>query len=306
MQFIDLSVQQKRIRDKIEKNILSVLDHGKYIMGPEVQELEKRLGAYVGTQHAMGCASGTDALMLALMALDVGPGDAVFTSPFTFIATAEVISLLGATPIFVDIDPPTFNIDPDKLDHAMGEHSTVSGGRSNTASGFASSVAGGSYNEASDHHSSVTGGEWNEAAGLNSWVGGGLRNKATVWCASVSGGSDNDAAGFISSVTGGHYNKASGTYATVVGGGSDNPAYGNEAFADYSSILGGIYNIAGDPDSDDHSIGERSTISGGDTNNAYGTSSTVSGGKENVASGHATAVGGGRWQEASTDFDFKP
>jgi len=119
MQFIDLSAQQQRIRNKIEENIRAVLDHGKYIMGPEVQELEEKLAVYVGTKHAMGCASGTDALMLALMACDVGPGDAIFTTPFTFIATAEVISLLGATPVFVDIDTRTFNIDPEKLAQAV-------------------------------------------------------------------------------------------------------------------------------------------------------------------------------------------
>ncbi len=119
MQFIDLSAQQQRIRDKIENNIKVVLDHGQYVMGPEVKALEERLAAYVGARHAMGCASGTDALMLALMAHDVGPGDAIFTTPFTFIATAEVISLLGATPIFVDIDPFTFNLNPQKLAQAV-------------------------------------------------------------------------------------------------------------------------------------------------------------------------------------------
>jgi len=119
MQFIDLPAQQRRIRDKIEDNLRAVLDHGKYVMGPEIQELEQRLSGYVGAKHAMGCASGTDALMLALMAYDVGPGDAIFTTPFTFIATAEVISLLGATPVFVDIDPLTFNIDPLKLEQAV-------------------------------------------------------------------------------------------------------------------------------------------------------------------------------------------
>ena len=119
MQFIDLVAQQKRIRDKIESNILAVLDHGKYIMGPEIKTLEQRLADYVGVKHAIGCASGTDALLMALMALKIGPGDAVFTSPFTFIATAEVISLLGATPVYVDINPETFNIDPAKLDQAV-------------------------------------------------------------------------------------------------------------------------------------------------------------------------------------------
>ncbi len=120
MQFIDLSAQQRRIRDKIDINIKAVLDHGQYVMGPEVAALEKRLAGYVGAKHAMGCASGTDALLLSLMVYDVGPGDAVFTTPFTFIATAEVISLLGATPVFVDIDPETFNIDPLSLEQVIG------------------------------------------------------------------------------------------------------------------------------------------------------------------------------------------
>ena len=119
MQFIDLVAQQKRIRDKVEANIKAVLDHGKYIMGPEIKTLEQRLADYVGVKHAIGCASGTDALLMALMALKIGPGDAVFTTPFTFIATAEVISLLGATPVYVDINPETFNIDPAKLDQAV-------------------------------------------------------------------------------------------------------------------------------------------------------------------------------------------
>jgi dTDP-4-amino-4,6-dideoxygalactose transaminase len=120
MQFVDLATQQKRIRETLEKNIQVVLDHGKYIMGPEIKTLENRLAEYAGVRHAVGCASGTDALLMALMAVGVGPGDAVFTSPFTFIATAEVISLLGATPVYVDIDPQTFNIDPAKLAQAVG------------------------------------------------------------------------------------------------------------------------------------------------------------------------------------------
>ena len=115
MDFIDLKTQQKRIKEQLDANIQKVLAHGNYIMGPEIKELEAKLAAYVGVKHAVACASGTDALLMALMALDVGPGDAVFTTPFTFIATAEVISLLGATPVFVDIDPKTFNIDPAKL-----------------------------------------------------------------------------------------------------------------------------------------------------------------------------------------------
>jgi UDP-2-acetamido-2-deoxy-ribo-hexuluronate aminotransferase len=119
MHFIDLAAQQNRIRNKIETNIAAVLDHGSYIMGPEVGELEDRLADYVGAYHAVGCASGTDALLMALMACRVGPGDAVFTSPFTFIATAEVISLLGAVPVFVDVDPLTYNIDPALLELAV-------------------------------------------------------------------------------------------------------------------------------------------------------------------------------------------
>jgi len=115
MQFIDLAAQQQPIRQKIEEKIRIVLDHGRYIMGPEINELEKRLAKFAGAKHCIGCGSGTDALLMTLVAEKMGPGDAVFTSPFTFIATAEVISLLGATPVFVDIDPKTFNLDPDKL-----------------------------------------------------------------------------------------------------------------------------------------------------------------------------------------------
>ena len=119
MQFIDLHAQQRRIRDKIENNILKVLDHGKYILGPEVTQLENELAEYVGVKHAVGVASGTDALLMPLMAYEVGPGDAVFTIPFTFFATAEVIKLTGATTVFVDIEPDTFNIDPVKLEEAI-------------------------------------------------------------------------------------------------------------------------------------------------------------------------------------------
>jgi dTDP-4-amino-4,6-dideoxygalactose transaminase len=119
MQFIDLGAQQLRIREKIETKIQTVLNHGKYIMGPEIKELEKQLSDYVGIKFGIGCSSGTDALLLALMAFGVGPGDAIFTTPFTFIATAEVISLLGATPVFVDIDSKTYNISPDNLAQAV-------------------------------------------------------------------------------------------------------------------------------------------------------------------------------------------
>jgi UDP-2-acetamido-2-deoxy-ribo-hexuluronate aminotransferase len=119
MDFMDLPAQQRRISEKLHTNIARVLSHGQYINGPEVRELEEALAKYVGAKYAVGCASGTDALLMALMAFEVGPGDAVFTTPFTFVATAEVISLLGATPVFVDIDPATFNIDPAKLDLAI-------------------------------------------------------------------------------------------------------------------------------------------------------------------------------------------
>lgn len=119
MHFIDLASQQKRIRDKIEGRIKAVLDHGQYIMGPEIASLECELASYTGSRHAVACSSGTDALLLALMAYGISPGDAVLTTPFTFFATAEVISLLGAIPVFVDIDPMTFNMDPDHIERAI-------------------------------------------------------------------------------------------------------------------------------------------------------------------------------------------
>jgi len=119
MDFIDLKTQQTRIKETLNSNIQNVLSHGSYIMGPEIKQLEAKLAAYTKTKHAISCASGTDELLMALMAYGVKPGDAIFTTPFTFIATAEVISLLGATPVFVDIDPKTFNIDPAKLASAI-------------------------------------------------------------------------------------------------------------------------------------------------------------------------------------------
>jgi UDP-2-acetamido-2-deoxy-ribo-hexuluronate aminotransferase len=119
MQFIDLATQQKRIRGRIEAGFRKILDHGQYILGPEIKEIEEKLAAYVGMPHAISVASGTDALLMPLLVEKIGPGDAVFTSTFTFIATAEVIALTGATPVFVDIDPDTFNIDPDQLEMAI-------------------------------------------------------------------------------------------------------------------------------------------------------------------------------------------
>ena len=113
--FIDLKSQYERIEKSVNEGIQRVLEHGKYIMGPEIQEFEEKLAGFCGAKHAISCSNGTDALSLGLMAYDVGPGDAIFTTPFTFFATAEVIALTGATPVFVDIDPRTFNIDPEQL-----------------------------------------------------------------------------------------------------------------------------------------------------------------------------------------------
>ncbi len=115
MEFIDLGRQMDRIRPSVSARMEKVLHHGQFIMGPEVGELERQLADFVGVKHCISCGNGTDALQMALMAAEVGPGDAVFTTTFTFIATAEVISLLGAEPVFVDIDPRTFNIDPAEL-----------------------------------------------------------------------------------------------------------------------------------------------------------------------------------------------
>ena len=119
MQFIDLKAQQARIREQIEANIRKVMDHGRYIMGPEIQELEQRLASYTGTKYALGVGSGTDALLMPLMAQDIGPGDAVFAPSFTFIATAEAVQLLGATPVFVEIEGKTFNMDPAHLEEEI-------------------------------------------------------------------------------------------------------------------------------------------------------------------------------------------
>lgn len=119
LDFIDLKAQQQAIAAALMARIQAVLSHGQYIMGPEVGELEARLAAYVRVKHVISCSSGTDALLISLMAYGVGPGDAIFTTPFTFIATAEVIQLLRATPVFVDIDPKTFNLDPEALEEAV-------------------------------------------------------------------------------------------------------------------------------------------------------------------------------------------
>jgi UDP-2-acetamido-2-deoxy-ribo-hexuluronate aminotransferase len=120
MQFIDLQTQRARIAEDVEARLRAVLAHGRFIMGPEVGELQERLAAYVGVRHCIAVASGTDALLVALMALDLAPGDEVITTPFTFVATAEVTALLGAVPRFVDIDPVTYNIDPERIEAAIG------------------------------------------------------------------------------------------------------------------------------------------------------------------------------------------
>ena len=117
--FVDLKKQFKFLEKDIRSAIDGVLEHGRFIMGPEVGELEAELAKYVGVKHAIGCSSGTDALMIPLKALDVGPGDAILTTPFTFIATAEVISFLGARPVFVDIDAETFNIDTEQIEKTI-------------------------------------------------------------------------------------------------------------------------------------------------------------------------------------------
>lgn len=119
MEFIDLAAQQATLRDKIDARIATVLDHGGYIMGPEVAEFESALSSFCGAKHALTCANGTDALQLALMALGIGANDAVFCPAFTFAATAEVIPAVGAAPIFVDIEPGTFNICPASLQRAI-------------------------------------------------------------------------------------------------------------------------------------------------------------------------------------------
>lgn len=119
MDFIDLKSQQQRIRDRIDARISQVLDHGQYIMGPEIKELESQLAAYVNVNHCITCASGTDSLLMALMALGIGAGDEVITVSYTWISTAEVIALLGAKPVFVDIRPDTFNMDPDLVEAAI-------------------------------------------------------------------------------------------------------------------------------------------------------------------------------------------
>lgn len=119
MDFIDLKAQQARIKDEIDAGIQNVLAHGRYIQGPEVRELEEKLAAYVGAKYCISCANGTDALQIAQMAIGIGPGDEVITPGFTYIATAETVALLRGAPVYVDIDPNTYNLDPAKLEAAI-------------------------------------------------------------------------------------------------------------------------------------------------------------------------------------------
>jgi len=115
MNFIDLMAQRRFLGRKIDDAVMSVVDSGRYVMGPEIEKLEKQLADFSGVKHAIACSSGTDALLLPLMAWGIGPGDAVFVPAFTFVATAEVVALAGATPVFCDVDPQTYNLDLNSL-----------------------------------------------------------------------------------------------------------------------------------------------------------------------------------------------
>ncbi|MCG2608678.1 DegT/DnrJ/EryC1/StrS family aminotransferase [Acinetobacter sp. SM34] len=119
IEFIDLKVQQSRIKAKIDAGIQRVLAHGQYILGPEVVELEEKLATYVGAKYCITCANGTDALQIAQMAFGIGPGDEVITPGFTYIATAETVAVLGAIPVYVDVNPKTYNLDVEKLEAAI-------------------------------------------------------------------------------------------------------------------------------------------------------------------------------------------
>ena len=119
IEFIDLKAQYADLKEEIDSRIQRVLSHGQYIMGPEVRELEERLESYTQAKHCITVSSGTEALLIGLMALGVGSGDEVITTPFTFISTAEVIALLGAVPVFVDVQPDTCNLDPTLIEAAI-------------------------------------------------------------------------------------------------------------------------------------------------------------------------------------------
>ena len=123
--FVDLKAQRRRLGNRIDNAILRVVDHGGYIMGPEVRELETRLAEFCGAEHCISCANGTDALALVLMAWGIRPGDAVYVPAFTFVSTAEVVAWMGATPVFVDVLEDTFNMDPESLEAAIGATSNL-------------------------------------------------------------------------------------------------------------------------------------------------------------------------------------
>jgi UDP-2-acetamido-2-deoxy-ribo-hexuluronate aminotransferase len=119
VEFVDLQEQRRRIKDEIDAGIKRVLDHGRFILGPEVAELEEQLADFTGARNCVSCANGTDALQIAQMALGIGPGDEVITPGFSYIATAETIAVLGAKPVYVDIDARTYNLDPSELEAAI-------------------------------------------------------------------------------------------------------------------------------------------------------------------------------------------
>lgn len=121
IEFIDLQAQRTRLKDEIDTGIQAVLEHGRFISGPEVKEFEGKLADFGHAKHALSCANGTDALLLAMLAWEIGPGDVVFCPSFTFCATAEIVANVGATPVFVDIDRDTYNIDPSSLQNAVDE-----------------------------------------------------------------------------------------------------------------------------------------------------------------------------------------
>jgi len=121
IQFIDLAAQQEQIISTVNKNIATVLSHGQYIMGPEVTQIEKNLSNFAKTKHCLSCSNGSDAILLALLALEIGPGDAVFIPSFTFAATAEMVAITGASPVFVDVLEDTFNMDPAHLSTTIAE-----------------------------------------------------------------------------------------------------------------------------------------------------------------------------------------
>src|SRR4029077_20716700 len=119
IQFIDLQAQRRRLGDQLERSVMDAVRGGQWVMGPQVTELEKRLSDFAGVKHTIACANGTDALLIVLRAWNVGPGDAVFVPGFTFAASAEVVALVGATRVFVDVLEDTFNMAPESLSAAI-------------------------------------------------------------------------------------------------------------------------------------------------------------------------------------------